>query len=53
MTGTLFDDIALFGSGPMQVKQFELPDAELTLYEHFFSKEESDQYYLTLLADTP
>ena len=51
-TMTLFNDTELFTSGELKIKRFDIPDAELTLYEHFFSKKESDQYYETLLNET-
>jgi len=50
---TLFDDTDLFESGDLKITHFNIPDAELTLYEHFFSREESDVYYRTLLDETP
>jgi alkylated DNA repair dioxygenase AlkB len=49
----LFDDTELFTSGGLQIKKFDIPDAELILYEHFFNKQESDKYYKTLLEETP
>lgn len=49
----LFNDTDLFtGSKPVK-KIFDLPDTDLMLYEGFFTKEESDQYYNTLLHATP
>jgi alkylated DNA repair dioxygenase AlkB len=50
---TLFNDTALFNSGDLTVRRFEIPDAELTLYEHFFDREMSDSFYKILLEDTP
>ena len=50
---TLFDDTALFNSGDLKISKFDIPDAELMLWEHFFNREESDQFYSTLLAETP
>jgi len=50
---TLFDDTALFQSGKLRIQEFDLPDAELKLYEHFFPREDADRIYTTLLADTP
>jgi alkylated DNA repair dioxygenase AlkB len=50
---TLFDDTDLFNSGKLKITHFNIPDAELTLYEHFFTREESDIYYHTLLDETP
>jgi len=48
----LFDDTDIFTSGSPNKKIFDLPDAELMLYEGFFSKEESDNYYNVLLNTT-
>jgi alkylated DNA repair dioxygenase AlkB len=48
----LFNDTALFSSGEPKVKVFDIPDAELILYEHFFNAEESNRFYQTLLKDT-
>ena len=48
----LFDDTDIFTSGKPKKTIFNVPDAELILYEGFFTKEESDAYYTTLLADT-
>jgi len=50
---TLFNDTELFTSGEVKKKQFDIPDAELLLWEHFFNKQESDQFYGTLLQETP
>ncbi len=50
---TLFDDTDLFNSGKLKITHFDIPDAELTLYEYFFAREESDVYYRTLLDETP
>jgi alkylated DNA repair dioxygenase AlkB len=48
----LFDDTEIFTSGTGGKKIFDLPDADLTLIDNFFSKEESDYYYNTLLNQT-
>ena len=48
----LFDDTQLFTSGTAGRKIFELPDAEVMLIDNFFSKEDSDYYYTTLLHQT-
>ena len=48
----LFDNIQLFSSGNDGRKEFDLPDAELVLIDSFFTKEESDYYYQTLLSNT-
>lgn len=50
---TLFNDTELFTSGREGKKVFDLPDTELMLYDNFFIKEESDQYYNNLLNTTP
>lgn len=50
---TLFDDTQLFSSGGLRMQEFDIPDAELTLWEHFFSREEADAFYNTLLLETP
>lgn len=50
---TLFDDSQLFSSNDLRIKKFDIPDAELTLWEHFFDRSSSDDYYKTLLEETP
>lgn len=48
----LFDDTDIFtGSSPKKTV-FDVPDADLMLYEGFFTKEESDAYYVDLLNNT-
>jgi alkylated DNA repair dioxygenase AlkB len=49
----LFNDTEIFTSGSSGKKVFDLPDTELMLYDNFFTKEESDHYYTTLLNNTP
>ena len=49
---TLFDDTEIFSSGRGGKKVFDLPDTELILHDNFFSKEESDHYYKTLLSQS-
>jgi len=49
---SLFEDTSLFDSGERKTIHFDIPDANLVLYEHFFSKEESDRLYTSLLTDT-
>ena len=44
----LFDEIALFDEGKRQFRDFQIPDADLRLWQQFFSKEESNNYYKTL-----
>lgn len=50
---TLFDENQLFNIGKASVKRFDIPDAELTLWERFFEKEAADHYYNALLHSTP
>lgn len=50
---TLFNDTDIFTSGKSGKKIFDLPDAELLLYDNFFTKEESDNYYNILIENTP
>ncbi len=49
----LFDETAFFDEGKKQYKDFTLPDTDLKLWEQFFLKNESDQYFKTLLTITP
>lgn len=49
---SLFDDTDLFTSGKPRTVRYELPDAELTLYEGFFPREEADGLYSSLLNET-
>jgi alkylated DNA repair dioxygenase AlkB len=48
----LFDDTDIFTSKVPRKEVFEVPDADLMLFEGFFSKEESDLYYDVLLKQT-
>jgi len=50
---TLFEDTALFSSGELRLASFNLPDAELHLWEHFFNRQEADEIYHQLLKETP
>ncbi|MBD3582259.1 alpha-ketoglutarate-dependent dioxygenase AlkB [Flavobacterium sp. D33] len=50
---TLFDDTDLFSCGTSGRTDFDLPNADVTLHDAFFSKEESDRYYTILLNETP
>jgi alkylated DNA repair dioxygenase AlkB len=50
---TLFDDTQLFSSGDLRIQKFDIPDAELTLWEHFFPRAEADNFYNTIMAETP
>lgn len=49
---TLFNDTEMFTSGLGGKKIFDLPDCDLMLIDNFFTKEESDYYYNTLLHTT-
>ena len=49
----LFDDLQLFDGGIKRHTDFQLPDTELRLWQHFFCKQEADNYYRTLLSATP
>jgi alkylated DNA repair dioxygenase AlkB len=49
----LFDEKELFNSGELRVQQFDLPGADLVLYEHFFPRDLADTYYNILLKETP
>ena len=49
---TLFDDTQLFSSGELRIQKFDIPDAKLTLWEHFFPRAEADQFYNTIMAET-
>jgi alkylated DNA repair dioxygenase AlkB len=49
----LFDDTLLFNEGKKRYTNFELPDAELKLWEQFFDKQKSDHYYKVLLEESP
>ncbi len=48
----LFDTVDLFMTGRSGKKEFDLPDADVMLMDNFFTKQESDDYYRILLADT-
>lgn len=50
---TLFDEIALFDEGKKGFRDFQLPDADLRLWEQFFNREASDNYYKILRDNTP
>jgi len=50
---TLFNDTELFMSGNSGKKVFDVPEADLMLYDEFFTKAESDHYYEWLLNQTP
>ncbi|RRJ88140.1 alpha-ketoglutarate-dependent dioxygenase AlkB family protein [Flavobacterium macacae] len=48
----LFEDTELFSSGKSGKTVFDLPDTDLMLFDCFFSKEESDEFYTILLNET-
>jgi alkylated DNA repair dioxygenase AlkB len=50
---TLFDDIDLFDEGKKRFTDFHLPDTVLKLWERFFEKTSSDEYFRELQAVTP
>ena len=50
---SLFTDTEIFSSGAPTTKKFDIPDAELILYEHFFNKRDSDEFYKILLDESP
>lgn len=50
---TLFEDTQLFSSGKLRIQAFDIPDAELKLWEHFIAREDADKCYKTILAETP
>lgn len=49
---TLFDDTDIFTSGKDGKKEFDLPDADVMLWDNFFTKQESDDFYNALLNQT-
>jgi alkylated DNA repair dioxygenase AlkB len=49
---SLFSNTELFTPGSGGITRYDLPDAELVLYEQFFSKPESDDLYEKLLQET-
>ncbi|MDQ0640001.1 alkylated DNA repair dioxygenase AlkB [Pedobacter sp. W3I1] len=49
----LFGETALFDGGIKRYTDFSIPDTELLLWQHFFNKNEADNYYKILLAETP
>ncbi|MEO6548049.1 MAG: alpha-ketoglutarate-dependent dioxygenase AlkB [Ferruginibacter sp.] len=50
---SLFDNKQLFDEGRKNYTRFQLADAELSLWERFFDKAESDRFYELLLNNTP
>ena len=49
----LFPETELFDGGVKRYTDFQLPDTELRLWQHFFDKTASDNYYKTLLNQSP
>jgi alkylated DNA repair dioxygenase AlkB len=49
----LFDETTLFNEGKTSYTDFDLPGTSLQLWEQFFAKQESDNYYIELLYTTP
>ena len=49
----LFGETVLFNEGKKCFTNFRLQDTDLKLWEQFFSKNISDNYYRTLIASTP
>jgi alkylated DNA repair dioxygenase AlkB len=49
----LFHDTDLFTTGKLSIREFDIPDASLCLWEHFFEKQEANGFYQDLLAETP
>jgi alkylated DNA repair dioxygenase AlkB len=49
----LFDETALFDEGKKRFTRFELPDADLRLWEQFFSRHDADKYFRLLKDATP
>jgi alkylated DNA repair dioxygenase AlkB len=49
----LFGQTGLFDGGIKRYTDFKMPDTELRLWQHFFSKNEADNYYKTLLGEVP
>jgi len=49
----LFEDLQLFDGGIKRHTDFQLPDTELRLWQHFFQKHQADNYYQSLLDGTP
>ena len=50
---TLFEDIDLFDEGQKRFTDFQLPDTDLKLWERFFEKKASDEYFSVLRETTP
>ncbi len=50
---TLFNDTEIFRTGTAGKQIFDLQNADVILIDNFFTKQESDYYYNTLLTQTP
>jgi alkylated DNA repair dioxygenase AlkB len=48
----LFADTELFDGGIKRYTDFNLPDTELRLWQHFFDKQEADNFYHALLKES-
>jgi alkylated DNA repair dioxygenase AlkB len=49
----LFDDVALFDDGRKRYQDLSLPDADLQLWEQFFTRHDADNYFKVLKDATP
>ena len=49
----LFNQTDLFSTEEVRKTEFDLPGADVTLFENFFSIEESNKLYKSLLQNTP
>lgn len=49
----LFGETALFDGGIKKYIDFNLPDTELQLWQHFFCKTEADRYFKMLFSEVP
>lgn len=49
----LFSQTDLFPTNEVRKTEFDLPGADVTLFENFFSLEESNKLYASLLQNTP
>ena len=49
----LFAETELFDGGVKRFTDFALPDTELRLWQHFFEKQQADNYYHVLLKESP
>jgi alkylated DNA repair dioxygenase AlkB len=49
----LFEEVALFDTGRRRYQDLSLPDADLRLWEQFFSRQDADLYFKALKEGTP